>query len=122
MWLFSKVKNFIQINFAFFSILNYWTQINKKRIQQVLNSQQKLWAYFSLIPLFFVFFEKVKASNPYNKKRSFFKVKPLINIPKRVKSKKTRKCIDRHNCIFFVPSHLNINKKKRRAFFFLYTS
>jgi hypothetical protein len=120
MWLFSKVKNFIQINFAFFSILNYWTQINKKRIQQVLNSQQKLWAYFSLIPLFFVFFEKVKASNPYNKKRSFFKVKPLINIPERVESKKTRKCIDRHNCTFSVPSHLNVNKKKKEGLSFFY--
>lgn len=122
MWLFSKVKNFIQINFTFFFTLNHWAQVNKKRIQQILNGQQKLWVYFSLIPLF-VFFEKAKVSNPYGKRKckSFFKFKPLATIPKRIKGKKIRKHIDWDNCIFFVPFHLNINKKKRRFFFFFYT-
>jgi hypothetical protein len=116
MWFFSKVKNFVQINFTFFFTLNYWAQVNKKRVQQILNGQQKLWVYLSLIPLF-VFLEKAKVSNPCGERKceSFSKFKPLTVIPERIEGKKIRKRIDWDNRTFSVPFHLNVNKKKEEG-------
>ena len=116
MWFFSKVKKFIQAYFIF-SILKHRRQIHKQRVH-FLNNRQKLWFYFSLIP-FFVFFEKVKVNNPYaeRQRKNSFVIRPLTNIPKRIKGKYIQRNINQNNYLFPIPYRL-INKKKRSNFFF----
>lgn len=113
MWLFFKVKKLIQTHFTF-SILKHRKQMHKRRVQ-FLDSRQRIWVYFSLIPLF-IFFEKAKTANPYdrNRSKSFLIFKPSINVPKRVERKYIRKSVDQNNYIFSVSCRL-INKKKKEV-------
>lgn len=120
MWLFSKVKKFIQTHFTF-SVLNHRKQIGKQRTQ-LLNTQQKLWVYFSITPLF-IFFEKIKSRNSYTEQkcRNSVVLKLSTTIPERIERKNVQKDLNQNDYSLFVPYSL-INKKKRSHLFFFHTN